>query len=498
MELDKTVLLEILDRVLRSWWTLVAGVCLGAAGAVCAMHYLPKVYQARTKIFVAPPKVPEDFVRTTVVDDMALRMEALQQAVLSKPYLDKLIENEFKPAPTTGEETENLMRKIRSKVSVLVVNGVIEISYRDVDPMRAARVVNTLADTYIQENSKYRTARAGETTKTIQEIAARVRTDLDAQEKRIAEFKSAHLYETADRQQANLQMLAARRSELESKEAEIAEAREALRVISEMEKGGDSSAGTAIKGSSAAGGGGRVAALERELQALKLRYSDEHPQVKAKQRELDEARAAVKTDSEIGRQTPAHKTTPTNPWAAQRSMMEGQIRSLEEAAEKIRGEIALYERRIERTPQVELELSELSKGYDVLAAQYRTYQEKVEAAKTSQEMEEARKGEQFEVLERGYPPTVPIQPKPLMVFAFGIVAGLAIFVGPIVVLSIVRPVINSEAGLRGVSLELPLLVSIPRLEIPATARIDRRRRVRNASLSVVAAVVLATAVAVFR
>ena len=67
MQFDKTVLLEIVDRLMRHWWTIVAGVCLGTTGALGAMHYLPKVYEARTKIFVAPQKIPQDFVRTTVV-----------------------------------------------------------------------------------------------------------------------------------------------------------------------------------------------------------------------------------------------------------------------------------------------------------------------------------------------------------------------------------------------------------------------------------------------
>jgi polysaccharide chain length determinant protein (PEP-CTERM system associated) len=497
MDFNKTTLLEILDRVMRSWWTLVAGVCLGTSGAVCAMHYLPKVFEARSKIFVAPPKVPEDFVRTTVVDDMSMRLEALQQAVLSKPFLDKLVEREFKPLPNTDGEVERLIRAIRSRIKVLMINSLIEISYRDTDPARAARVVNTLADTYIQENSVYRTARAGETTKTIQDIAARVRADLDAQEKRISDFKSAHLYETADRQQANLQFLASRRTELEAKEAEISDAREALRVISEMGKEAESSPIAGPARSSASSGGGRVAALERELQALKLRYSDEHPQVRAKQRELDEARAATKNEAESVRQSPAPKPAPADPWRAQRSLMESQISTLQEEAEKIRAEIALYERRIERTPQVELQLSELTKGYDILLEQYRRYQEKVETAKTSLEMEESRQGEQFEILERAYPPATPIQPKPLMVFGLGIAIGLAGFLGPMLLLAMMRPIISSEAGLRAVSGSVPLLVSIPRLPIPATTSGDRRRRLKNVGLSVASAAVLAIAVVLF-
>ncbi len=495
MDFSVATLIEILDRILRSWWTVVAGICLGASAGLGAMHYLPKVYEAKTKIFVAPPKVPADFVRTTVVDDMALRMEALEQAVLSRPYLEKLIGSEFKPAPTTDAGIDGLIRSIRSRVKVLVANNVIDLSFSDVNPGRAAKVVNTLADIYIQENSKYRTARAGETTKAIQDVANRVRAELDTKEKQIADFKSAHLYETADRQAANLQLLSARQKDLEAKEAELADAREALRIITDMEKEAEAAPAILPRGPSASSGGTRVAMLERELESLKLRYSDEHPQVKAKQRELDEARAAMKTDVKTEKPLPT-TSGQAEAMRQQRTMMENQVTEIEAGVQKLRSEIALYERRIEQTPQIELQLSELSKGYDVLLEQYKTYQTKLEAARTSQEMEESRKGEQFEVLERAFPPVMPVRPAPMRVFGVAIVFGLVGFVGPLALRVVLRPLVNSEAALRALSADIPLLVSIPRLEAPESRLRDRRRWMMNIGLSAAAVAILATAVLV--
>ena len=498
MQYDKTILFEILDRVLRSWWTLVAAVCVGAACAVCAMHYLPKVYQATTRIFVAPQKIPQEFVRTTVVDDMSLRMASLEQAVLSRPYLAKLIETDFQPLPATTEEMERLILSIRSRVLVLVTSGVFEISFRDVDPQRAARVVNTLADTYIEENSKYRASRAGETTKTIQEFAARVRRELEAQEGRIADFKAAHLYETADRQQANFQLLASRQKDLEAREADLAAAKDAVRIFDEMAAQPEFSRPASGGGASPATGGNRAAVLEREIKALKLRYSDEHPQVKAKQRELDELRAAAKVEAQNPTPAAPAENAAANSLKEQRATMQTQVQELESELRKIRADIAAYEKRIEETPRVEAQLQELSKGYDVLVEQYKSYQSKVEGAKSAQELEENRKGEQFEVIERALPPVLPIQPVPLTVFGMGIASGLLAFVGPVVIRTLLRPLISSEAGLRALAPAVPVLVNIPRLLAPDMVRRDHRRRLANVGLSVVSAALLGVAVVVFR
>jgi uncharacterized protein involved in exopolysaccharide biosynthesis len=385
---------------------------------------------------------------------------------------------------------------IRSKVKAQVTGTVVEISFGDTDPKRAANVVNALADAYIEENSRFRATRAEDTTKTILEFAERVGHDLEIQEKKIADFRAAHLYETADRQQANLQMLTSRQRDLEAKQTDLAAARDAVRMYADMEKEFTSSSTGPTPGPTSSREGGRVAALERELKVLKLRYSDEHPQVKAKQREIEEARAAAKLAAESPPTTIPSGPPKTNVAQEQRVEMESQVRDLEAEVRKIREDIALYERRIEMTPQVEQQLADLSKGYDVLKEQYRSYQGKVGVAKSAQELEEARKGEQFEVIEKAIPPTRPVRPVPLMVFGMGLVGGIVVFLGPLVIATILRPLINSEAGLRALSAEVPLLVSIPRLPAPETILGDRRRRLTNIGLSVISVAVLATAVLV--
>ena len=45
------MLMQLGDAVLRHWWTVVAGLCLGAGSAMITLNYLPKTYEASTKIF---------------------------------------------------------------------------------------------------------------------------------------------------------------------------------------------------------------------------------------------------------------------------------------------------------------------------------------------------------------------------------------------------------------------------------------------------------------
>src|SRR6185436_906851 len=87
-----TIIFEVVDRLRKSWWTIITGLCVGLAIATIALHYAPKTYRASTLIFVAPQQVPQEFVKSTVTDDMAIRLQSLKESVLSKPNLVKLVQ----------------------------------------------------------------------------------------------------------------------------------------------------------------------------------------------------------------------------------------------------------------------------------------------------------------------------------------------------------------------------------------------------------------------
>ena len=63
---NKVLIFELGDTLIRSWWTLVAGICVGVAVGLIALHVIPKQYEARVKILVAPQQIPEQFVESTV------------------------------------------------------------------------------------------------------------------------------------------------------------------------------------------------------------------------------------------------------------------------------------------------------------------------------------------------------------------------------------------------------------------------------------------------
>ena len=82
-------ILTIISR--RRWYILVPLFFAVAAGTYLAFT-LPKIYEARTLILVQGQKVPTDFVRSVVSEDVDSRVSTISQQIMSRTNLERIIE----------------------------------------------------------------------------------------------------------------------------------------------------------------------------------------------------------------------------------------------------------------------------------------------------------------------------------------------------------------------------------------------------------------------
>jgi len=481
---------ELVEAVLRRWWTIVAGVCVGVAVSLLALNHLPKVYESSTKILVSRPQISESLVPTTVVDDMRQRMATLREAVLSRPYVEKIIEEYYPPKPR-GEELERMVEEIRWKVQVAVRKGYFSVTYRDRDAKRAANVANALAQFYIDANANFRIDRAVDTTETMEQLAAVALEALTEKEIAIREFKAKYPHETSTESFQNVQVREFKQRDLEQNESTLQFERQALASLREQLARAKAAPQLPIEEQVSQDPDSQtLAALRRDLAELKNAYMVTHPSVRAKQREVDQLVAQIAARNPV--------TEDGGPVVSSTvARLQGNIVVAEQAVErltgnsaKIRTEIVRLDNRIDRTPKVRQELSELTKGYEQLKTRYNDYQTKVESAKGSEMIEEGRKSAQFEVMESALASSIPVEPVPVFVFGANLAWALVLFVGPVLLIRIFRPTIGSQKSLKGLA-DVPLLVAIPPLQTPARLSAHHRLRMANLVCSGMAVALLA-------
>jgi polysaccharide chain length determinant protein (PEP-CTERM system associated) len=495
------VVLDVLTR-LRRWWSVpVVGLCLGVAFGFLVYDRLPKTYEARTVILVKPPLISRSVVPTPVSEDIVTHLRALAPVVLSREYLATLTEGIY------GEEIdpstrESLMMGMRERITIPIPQidprletGTFELLFEDRDPELSAKVVNRLADMFIEEYVRDRTEDA-------KEVVARFSTSVETEEEEylqqelaIQRFRARHRNELAETQSTNQAMLTKRSDDLDRIKEDILAAEQRLSDLQARRRlpitatGGDQTGLTEYERVSA-----RVAALRDELQKMLLVYTELHPSVETKRNELaaEERKLAALAeeagDAESGEAALAH------PLDQQIATIEREIDRLRREQANIEDDIREFERRLQTTVSVEQELAELEKGFAQRQDTLEDLRGKLDMAEMSLSLQESRGRERFQILDKAQPPVFPKSPDQLMVMTLSIGAGLAIFAGPLILMQLLRPIVQSKSGLENVT-GVPVLVAINEI---GTRQIRRRRRARAswnlvgalAGLAVVLAVAL--------
>jgi hypothetical protein len=125
----------------------------------------------------------------------------------------------------------------------------------------------------------------------------------------------------------------------------------------------------------------------------------------------------------------------------------------------LRDQIAVYQARVDRVPQREQELQELSRNYTATKELYSSLLKRSEDAELTGTLEH-RKGEQVRMLDPATTPTQPAAPNRIRLVMFGAVLALAAAAVVTMVAERVQAVFHTTDELRGFT-RVPVLASIP-------------------------------------
>lgn len=483
------LILELVDNALQSWWTFVAAVCLGLAGSLIVLAHTPSVYEAVARLNLSSEKLPREFFNDTVPgdDDPDLQLAVLRQSVLSEPYLDSIVSQVFDPVATAAQRAV-LANRVRANVRVVrpMRSNYFQIRYRDNDPHRAATIANLLAKIYVEENLKLRVRGAQETVETLDGLVNRKLQELQDKRREISEFRAKHPQQTdADLPETRV-LLRDARSELEKLREGRSILEEQVDLLQVQKEQGQLIQTPSLERPAGTGtsSGLTLATLEAELRDLLIKYSDNHPDVVKKRKQIETYRelAGHEPEPEPAPESPPERQSDFSVWDVQITSALGEIKKLGTEEKRIRSRIAEYERRLAGTPGIQNRLEELDNEVTILEREYGELRTRAERAKSSEMVEEAGRGSQFEIIDAAAPPSTPFYPQPVRMHTVAIALGLLLFVGPIMVRGILLPVIGSEARLAAAT-DVPVLVAIPTITTPLTSGRRRKLWMKNIFLA---------------
>jgi len=441
----------------RIYWIVIPLLLAVLGGLVIALQTV-HIYEARTLILVQPQEVPQSYVRPIVQRGLGERLRTISQQVTSRTNLEATIER-YGLYRGTDALMEEKVNRCRSAIGVNVGRGgaggnTFEITFRHTEPEKAKEVTNALASNFISENLKIRESQAMGTSSFLADELASVRRKLEKKEEALKLYRVAHMGAMPDQLDTNLSMLARmqRQQEQLNDSLQDAENRKLMvqeqmaqqkRMADQMAQFTLTESTLALDESGLSGSADPASeslfALKDQLEQLRMRYTDMHPDVRRVQSMIEklEARSA---EEAVQEEAPALETAALMPASSvgpmmpsMQSMLEPQLGQINHEIREIRAEIAktkkkieLYQNRVEETPKLEQELITLKRDYGNLKGLHDSLLNRKLEAEIAVSMEKKQKGEQFRILDPAKRPEIPVEPDIRKVVLLTLVLGLGL------------------------------------------------------------------------
>jgi polysaccharide chain length determinant protein (PEP-CTERM system associated) len=462
----------------RRWSVVLPTVAISAIAVPIALLW-PPTYKSTTLIMVEAQKIPQEFVRTTVTTPIEDRLKTISQQILSRTRLERVIQefglaDEYSDSGSgwfsrlwsrnqePGEAGSagislDLVEKMKQNIEITVRAGnTFTVSYSGSQPEAVMNVTNKLASLFIEENLRIREAQAEGTAEFLENELATVKAKMEAQEESLRVFKERYMGELPGQLETNLRTL-------DRLQAERQRLQDSLRLAEDRY----SALASQSVGLSAEGAEVSTPALALKLQALRNRlaelrneYKDEYPDIVALKKEI----ASVEADlaAQPQRESAAASVPRVaDPAAAQLADAQREIKGIKARQQAIADQITEYERRVERTPLREQQLTQVTRDSENVRRTYQALLDKRQDARIAENLERRQKGEIFRILDPANYPDKPVKPNRMGILLMGIFLGLGSGFGLAMFREHLDISIKSEEDLLGAAPDVAILTVVP-------------------------------------
>ena len=473
------------------WLGLVVAWVVAALSTVVVFR-IPDRYEASARIFVDTQSILKPLMSGLAIEpNLDQQIMILSRTLISRPNVEKLIrmadlDLNIKTKAGQEELIDDLMKALTIKSTSR--DNLYTLAYSDPEPERAKRVVQSLVSIFVESSLGDKRKDTDTAKKFIDDQILVYQKKLEEAENRLKEFKLKHISaQTSEGKDyfGRIGEVSAllERSRLELREAE--NSRDALkRQIVGEEPNLLPDAPELTSGVSVPEIDGRIDVLKRNLDGLLQRYTDRHPDVVGTRRmiqELEEQkRAEIAARKKVAVSSPASVAN-TNPVYQQ---LKVSLAENEATVASLRVRVAEYQSRYDQLkdsmkmiPQIEAELAQLNRDYDINKKNYEGLVARRESATISGEMDASAAGVDFRLID---PPRVspkPVYPNRLLLLPLTLLLALgAGFFVPFAA-SQIRPVFFDARALRDVT-GLPLL-GIVSSKVTASDVAKEKKRLRQ-------------------
>jgi len=483
--------------VRRRWWILLPlFLCWIAVWG--GSWSLPTTYTSDALISAEQQKVSDLYVMENVNVNLQNRLQSTTQQVLSYASLQAII-GRFKlyaepPRMNGFFKPKDPVDQMRGDIKIELVGApgyrgeffTFKIHYSADTPELAQQVNTELTSLFIDENVRAQRQLSENTTAFLDSELGDARTKMEEQEAKVSLFKAKHAGNLPGQLQSNVQILAGLQAQLASTQHALDTSKQ-QKIYLESLLQQYQSAQASLGGDSAVIS---TQALDKVLQNLRLqiqnlrtRYTDDHPDIVALKDEIAKTEALRKqNEAEIASNHQTGKPAGAIDFSAEEGVQRGsptaimqlqsqlkanqlEIQNEQQHARDLESQTTVYQGRLNLTPETEQELTVVSRGYDEAKFNYNSLLQKQTQSQLATSLGQQQQGQQFHIVDPPKLPDKPSAPNRFLISLVGLALGAALGMGIATFLELTDVRFRQEKDLEGI-LPARMLVGIPRLSTP--------------------------------
>jgi polysaccharide chain length determinant protein (PEP-CTERM system associated) len=421
--------------VKRRRWQILLPVVIIPFLAVAATFIIPPRFVSQTLVLIQQQKVPDDFVKPVLNEDLNARLASMREQILSRTRLLPIIERFglYSKEPTVEARLDAMRKAISVKPiqsQMTRTNGLpgFFISFSTDSARTAQQVCGEITSMFLSENLRAREQSAQGTTDFLKGQLEEAKRSLDEQDARLAVFQRKYVGELPGQESSNVNMLASLNTQLDAATQNLSRMEQDKTYLEAMIAQQSNAVETPDEGdASPQVADAELQKLEAQAAELEARYTPDHPDVVKIRRQIEALRkkmAPASSQNEEPKKDVQSNRSQLQRLQAHLSALDAGILAKKREQTRIQQQMNLYQARIQSSPAVQEQYKQITRDYQTALQFYNELLTKRNNSAMAMDLERRQQGEQFLIVDPPNLPEQPVFPDRLLFGIGGLAAGL--------------------------------------------------------------------------
>ena len=457
---------QVLSHLKAAWryrWYAAVVAWIVAAGGWSFVTQMPDRYEASARVYVDTQSVLRPLLAGVAVQpNIEQLVTMMSRTLISRPNVDKVIRMaDMDIRIKTPDEREQMITRLTKELTIKSAGeNIYIIALSDTNPQQAKRIVQSLLTLFVEGSIGDKRKDSDSAKRFIDEQLKAYSEKLVAAESAVTEFRRRNMGLMQGEDRSYYARLGQAQNALDEAILELKEAENGRDAIKRQQLAGEDApslvAEPDVSDISNPEIDARITELRKRLDGLRLQYTEQHPDIVATSRMVDQLKKQKEQEAKLRKPKPAPARAQTqNPVVQQLSVS---LAAAEASVASMKARVAEYDKRYKALkaaanaiPQVDAEYTQLTRDYEVTKKNYESLLSRRESAQITGDMEANTSVMNFRVIDPPQVPSVPSAPNRPLLISMVLLGALAGGAGLAFLLSEVRPTFSDERRLREVS-----------------------------------------------